>query len=67
MHFVFMPPQRCMSQHLAFLGNLQSEQGPFRRLHLHYFRSDVIARTHLAAELGTPLRHIPFQPVRCDY
>lgn len=50
-----------------FPGKLQSEQGPFRSLHLHYFRLDVIARTHLATELGTPLRYIPFKTVRCDY
>ena len=52
---------------VRFLGNLKSKQYPLRSVNLHYFRSDVVARTHLCTKFGAPVRDIPFETVRCDY
>ena len=46
--------------------NLKRKQDPFRSLHLHHFRSDMIARTHLHTKLRAPVRHIPFETARCN-
>ena len=50
-----------------FVSNLKSKQHPLRSINLHYFRSDVVARTHLGTKFGAPVRDIPFETMRCDY
>lgn len=62
-------PATMEMQSLAsrFSGSLKSKQDSFRGLHLHNFRSDVVARTHLGTKFGAPVCYIPFETVHRNF